>query len=170
MGRQGSPEHPRVRHRRWFDAWRPPKENQLEAMPRHAQQMGQWYRDAIRECWAWACLYGEEWYPEQAKAALTLMELHEKHKHDEGEEYHNEATYTEENTHSTHTHTRNNNNTHTHNRTRTRQRIRMLTGWRRTQQRRRTSIIMYRRHARRRHMDRTPKRRKQQQTQHVLQK
>ena len=65
-----------------FDAWRPPKDNKIEARPRHAQQMGQWYRDAIRECWAWACLYGEEWYPEQAKAALTLMELHEKHKHE----------------------------------------------------------------------------------------
>ena len=64
-----------------FDSWRAPRAFKIEARPRHATQVGEWYRDALRESWAWACVYGSEHYAEQAAAALQLLELHEKHKH-----------------------------------------------------------------------------------------
>ena len=64
-----------------FDSWRAPRAFKIEARPRHATQIGEWYREALRESWAWACVYGQEHYDAQAVAALHLLELHEQYKY-----------------------------------------------------------------------------------------
>ena len=56
----------------------PPKDYKLEQRPRHATSLSLWFRGALRECWAWACFYGQEYYPEQERAAQFLLDLNEK--------------------------------------------------------------------------------------------
>ena len=56
----------------------PPKDYKLEQRPRHATSLSLWFRGALRECWAWACFYGQEHYPEQERAAQYLLDLSEK--------------------------------------------------------------------------------------------
>ena len=55
-----------------------PKDYKLEQRPCHATSLSLWFRDALRECWAWACFYGQEHYPEQERAAQFLLGLNEK--------------------------------------------------------------------------------------------
>ena len=64
-----------------MDAYQPPKDYKIEPRPRHAQTLSSWLRDALRECWVWACFYGQEHYAEQEKAAAHLLDLGEKHEY-----------------------------------------------------------------------------------------
>eukprot|EP00974_Lingulodinium_polyedra_P001442 136375-Lingulodinium_polyedra.AAC.1 len=52
-----------------IDDYIPPKDYKIEARPRHATTLSMWFRDAFRECWGWACFYGQEHYPVQEQAA-----------------------------------------------------------------------------------------------------
>ena len=52
----------------------PPKDFKLESRPRHANTLSLWYRDTLRECWAWACFHGQEHYAEQEKALSFLLD------------------------------------------------------------------------------------------------
>ena len=55
------------------------KDYKIETRPSHATTLSLWFRDALRECWGWACFYGQEHYPQQEKAALHLLDLGERH-------------------------------------------------------------------------------------------
>ena len=62
-----------------MDNFVPPKDYKLESRPRHATTLSLWFRDALRECWVWACFYGQEHYVEQERALQFLLDLGEKH-------------------------------------------------------------------------------------------
>ncbi len=62
-----------------MDRFAPPKDYKLDGRPRHATTLSVWFRDALKESWAWSCFYGQEHYPEQERAAQYLLDLGEKH-------------------------------------------------------------------------------------------
>jgi hypothetical protein len=59
-----------------FDKFTPTADNKLEPRPR---DLTLWFRAAIRQCWAFACIFGEEHYPALEAAASQLLEMGEKH-------------------------------------------------------------------------------------------
>ena len=61
-----------------FDEFRQSKDYKLEGRPRHPATITEWFRNALRESWGWACLYGAEHYPEQEAAATKILTLNEK--------------------------------------------------------------------------------------------
>ena len=64
-----------------LDAYVMPADYKLEPRPRNAADVWMWHRDALRESWAICCVIGEDHYPERAKAADRLLELHETQTH-----------------------------------------------------------------------------------------
>ena len=51
------------------DAYRPAGDYKLEGRPRAPTSLTSWFRNAVRQAWAMACFYGEEWYSQWEAAA-----------------------------------------------------------------------------------------------------
>ena len=64
-----------------MDSYVPPKDYKLETRPRHATTLSMWLRDALRECFAWSCFYGQEHYAVQERALQFLLDLGEKYEY-----------------------------------------------------------------------------------------
>ena len=64
-----------------FDSYRQAKDHKVETRPRHPATLSEWYRQALRESWAWSCVYGEEHYAGQEAAAAQLLALSERSSH-----------------------------------------------------------------------------------------
>ena len=64
-----------------FDLYHPPGDNKLEKRGRSPTTLSGWYRSALREAWAIACVLGAEYYGSWEKAAAQLLRFGEEHAH-----------------------------------------------------------------------------------------
>ena len=64
-----------------FDMYSPPADTKLERKPRPPTSLSFWYRCALRQCWALACVFGTEHYGSWEAAAGHLLKLGEEHAH-----------------------------------------------------------------------------------------
>lgn len=64
-----------------FDLYVLPSDTKLEKRPRAPVTLSVWFRDALRQSWAVACVYGTEHYPSWEKAAAHLLKLGEEYAH-----------------------------------------------------------------------------------------
>eukprot|EP00972_Heterocapsa_arctica_P104730 15434316-Heterocapsa_arctica.AAC.1 len=63
-----------------MDNYRRPADQKIEARPRHPSTAAEWTQAALRECWVFACFYGEEHYPAQHACAMKLLGLHQQYR------------------------------------------------------------------------------------------
>ena len=64
-----------------YDMFTPPTDIKLEKKPRPPTSLSLWYRCALRQAWAIACVYGTEHYSSWEAAAGRLLKLGEEHAH-----------------------------------------------------------------------------------------
>ena len=64
-----------------FDTYSPPPDNKLERRPRPPTSLSVWFRCALRQAWALACVFGTEHYGSWEEAAGRLLKLGEEHAH-----------------------------------------------------------------------------------------
>ncbi|CAE7534189.1 unnamed protein product [Symbiodinium sp. CCMP2592] len=62
-----------------FDNYGGSPDLKLERKGRYPNTLTSWFRAALRQSWAFACLFGEEYYPVLEKAASHLLRLGEQH-------------------------------------------------------------------------------------------
>ena len=62
-----------------FDAYTSPPDLKLEARPRGPTTISTWLRNALRQAWGLACVYGQQHYAVWEAAALHLTKLGEEH-------------------------------------------------------------------------------------------
>eukprot|EP00438_Fugacium_kawagutii_P005702 Skav227832 [mRNA] locus=scaffold948:391182:404479:+ [translate_table: standard] len=62
-----------------FDGWVGCTDMKLEKRPKPPMTLNAWYRNALRESWAVACVYGSEHYSSFEQAASFLLKLGEDH-------------------------------------------------------------------------------------------
>ena len=62
-----------------FDGWGGSSDQKLERRPKMPHTLNAWYRNALREAWAVACVYGTEHYSAFEQAATYLLKLGEEH-------------------------------------------------------------------------------------------
>ena len=62
-----------------FDGWIGCSDLKLEKRPKPPMTLNAWYRNALREAWAIACVYGTEHYASLEQAATFLLKLGEEH-------------------------------------------------------------------------------------------
>eukprot|EP00438_Fugacium_kawagutii_P035674 Skav231659 [mRNA] locus=scaffold823:44885:57127:- [translate_table: standard] len=62
-----------------FDGWVGCTDMKLEKRPKPPMTLNAWYRNALRESWAIACVYGSEHYSSFEQAASFLLKLGEDH-------------------------------------------------------------------------------------------
>eukprot|EP00435_Cladocopium_sp_Y103_P035201 s1779_g9.t1 len=62
-----------------FDSWSGCADLKLEKRPKPPMTLNAWYRNALREAWAIACVYGSEHYSSFEQAATYLLRLGEEH-------------------------------------------------------------------------------------------
>ncbi|CAE7248885.1 unnamed protein product [Symbiodinium sp. CCMP2592] len=62
-----------------FDAYSSPPDLKLEARPRGPTTVSTWLRNALRQAWGLACVYGQQHYAVWEAAALHLTKLGEEH-------------------------------------------------------------------------------------------
>ena len=64
-----------------FDLFSPPGDNKLEKRARNPTTLSNWYRNALRQAWAMACILGAEYYGSWEKAAAQLLKFGEEYAH-----------------------------------------------------------------------------------------
>ena len=64
-----------------FDLYSPPGDNKLEKRGRNPTTLTGWYRNALRQAWALACVFGAEFYASWEGAAAQLLKLGEEYIH-----------------------------------------------------------------------------------------
>ena len=64
-----------------FDLFSPPGDNKLEKRGRNPTTLTGWYRNALRQAWALACVFGAEFYASWESAAAQLLKLGEEYTH-----------------------------------------------------------------------------------------
>ena len=64
-----------------FDLFSPPEDNKLEKRGRNPTTLTGWYRNALRQAWALACIFGAEFYASWESAAAQLLKLGEEYTH-----------------------------------------------------------------------------------------
>ena len=64
-----------------FDLFSPPGDNKLEKRGRNPTTLTGWYRNALRQAWALACIFGAEFYASWESAAAQLLKLGEEYTH-----------------------------------------------------------------------------------------
>ncbi|CAE7297447.1 TRPT1, partial [Symbiodinium sp. CCMP2592] len=62
-----------------FDNYGGSPDLKLERKGRYPNTLTSWFRAALRQSWAFSCLFGEEYYPVLEKAASHLLRLGEQH-------------------------------------------------------------------------------------------
>ena len=62
-----------------FDGWTGCPDQKLEKRPKPPMTLNAWYRNALRESWGVACVYGTEHYSTFEQAASFLLKLGEEH-------------------------------------------------------------------------------------------
>lgn len=62
-----------------FDIWTGSSDLKLEKRPKPPVTLNGWYRNALRQAWAIACVYGTEHYSSFEQAATFLLKLGEEH-------------------------------------------------------------------------------------------
>lgn len=62
-----------------FDRYTGTVDQKLEKRPKHPASLAQWYRNALRQAWAFSCVMGTEHYGAVEAAATYLLKLGEEH-------------------------------------------------------------------------------------------